>query len=126
MLKIVSIALICAVIILFLKNNNSELTMPASICAGILIIYLGISYAYESIEVFNKLINLTGVNSLFFNVIFKVTAIGYIIEFGAGIIDDFGLKSLSDKLVFVGKILIIIVSLPIFYAIINLITGLIS
>ena len=126
MLKIVSIALICAIIILFLKNNNSELTMPASICAGILIIYLGISYAYESIEVFNKLINLTGVNSLLFNVIFKVTAIGYIIEFGAGIIDDFGLKSLSDKLVFVGKILIIIVSLPIFYAIINLITGLIS
>lgn len=126
MLKIVAVALVCAIIIIFLKNNNSELTIPATICSGILILYLGVSYVYESVEIFRKLIDLSGVNSSFIKIIFKITAIGYIVEFGAGVIDDFGLKSLSDKLVFIGKILIIVVSMPIFYAIINLITGLIS
>lgn len=126
MLRIVAVALVCAIIIIFLKNNNSELTIPATICSGILILYLGVSYVYESVEIFRKLIDLSGVNSSFIKIIFKITAIGYIVEFGAGVIDDFGLKSLSDKLVFIGKILIIVVSMPIFYAIINLITGLIS
>ncbi len=125
MFKIVCIALICAVIIVYLKSSNSELTLPATIGSGILIIYLAVNYAYENIQVFKTLIDLTGVSSYLFKIIFKITSIGYLVEFAAGTIEDFGLKSISDKLVFAGKIIIIGVSMPIIYAIVNLLTGLI-
>ena len=47
-------------------------------------------------------------------------------EFAAGAIEDFGLKSLSDKLVLIGKLIIIGVSMPVIYAVINLVTGLLT
>ena len=63
---------------------------------------------------------------VFYKIIFKITAISYLVEFGAGIIDDFGLKSLSDKLVFVGKVVIFCMSMPIIYAVFNLLLGIIQ
>ena len=69
---------------------------------------------------------MTGVNKEYFAIIFKIIAIGYLIEFAAGTIEDFGLKSLSDKLVLIGKLIIIGVSMPIIYAIFNLVSGLLK
>ena len=59
-------------------------------------------------------------------IIFKVVAIGYLVEFGAETINDLGLKSLSDKLIFIGKLAIFSVSLPVLYAIFNVLSRLIQ
>ena len=67
---------------------------------------------------------MTGVDGSLFSIIFKITAIGYLVEFGAGTIEDFGLKSLADKLVFAGKIIILGISMPVIYAVFNLLKGL--
>ena len=37
-----------------------------------------------------------------------------------------GYKSLSDKLVLIGKLMVFIVSIPVFYAVINLVISLIK
>jgi stage III sporulation protein AD len=56
-------------------------------------------------------------------IIFKVTAIGYIVDFSASTIRDFGLNSLADKVVFVGKLIIFSLSMPIIYGVLNLLVG---
>lgn len=48
-------------------------------------------------------------------------AIGYLVEFSAGIVEDFGSKSIADKLVLAGKIIIFTVSIPIIQSLITLI-----
>ena len=58
--------------------------------------------------------------------IFKIVGIGYVVEFAAGILEDCGVKSVADKLVLAGKFVILSVSLPIFYALINILVGLVS
>ena len=73
----------------------------------------------------NKIVELSGIDNSFYQIILKITAIGYLTEFGAEMVNDLGFKGLSDKLVFVGKILILSISLPVFYAVFNLLTGLI-
>ena len=45
------------------------------------------------------------------------------VEFAAETINDFGIKGLSEKLIFVGKVVIFSLSLPILYAVINLLSG---
>ena len=113
MLKIVVIAIICAFLVLTLKSFAPELAAPALVGSGIIIIYYAVIYLSETFSVLKSLADLTGIGQELYKIIFKISAIAYIIEFSAGIIEDFGLKSLSDKLTFAGKIVILTVALPI-------------
>lgn len=124
MLKIITIAIVCAIIILYLRNINNEIALLASIGAGIIILFFAFDYLTETFTFINKIIDLSGIDKEYYKIIFKITAIGYIVEFASSTVNDFGLKSLSDKITLVGKIVIITTSLPIFYAVFNLITGL--
>lgn len=126
MLKIAVIAIICSILILFLKSTNSEFVTLAVIGSGVLIISYALLFVSEIFEFVNKIANFSGVDNNFFKIIYKITAIGYLVEFSAGVVEDVGLNSLSKKLIFAGKIIILSVSMPILYAVFNLITGLIN
>ena len=125
MLQLVGVSVLCAIIVLYLKNVNSDLVVPALICSGVLILSFSVKYISETINFFNELKDLTGIDDTFIIIIAKITAIGYLIEFTASTIEDFGLKSLSEKLIFVGKLIVLSISLPILYYVINVIKALI-
>ena len=126
MIKIVLLTIVFAIIIIYLKNINSELFTLATVGASIVIISLVLEYIGQAFSIFNTMIQATKIDRDLFNIIFKIMAIGYLVEFGAGIVNDFGLKSLADKLVFAGKIVIFCMSLPIIYAVFNLFTELLA
>ena len=124
MIKIIVIALIAAIIIMYLRSVNSEFSLLATIASGIILIFCALDYLSNTFDMINQLVSLTGIDSELYLIVFKVSAIGYLVEFSADTVSDFGLKSLADKLVFVGKLIIFSISLPIIYAIINLLVGL--
>ncbi len=126
MVEIVIVSLISSIIILYLKNINSELYVFALIGAGVVILGLALEYLSQTFVLINKIIELSGINKEFYSIIFKITAIGYLVEFGAQTIRDMGLNSIADKLIFVGKIVIFCVSTPILYAVLNLLVGLLQ
>ena len=121
--KIIVLAIIFAIVIVYLKSVNNELAMLSTICGGIILLYFAFSYLSQVFTAIDMMIELSGIDRETYKIIFKVTSIGYLFEFGADAVADFGLKSLADKLIFVGKIMIFSISLPIIYAIINLLTG---
>ncbi len=126
MIKIVAVALIFAVIIVYLRSINSELYTITLVGAGIILLSIAFEYISNSVTFISELINLTGIDKGLFAIIFKITAIAYIVEFGAETINDLGLKSLAEKLIFIGKIVIFSLSIPIFYAIYNLLVGILK
>ena len=125
MVKLVAIALIFSVIIIYLKSINSELSLLATIAAGIIIIFYVLDYLSKTFAFITVLVESSGIDKDFYVIIFKITAIGYLIDFGASTMLDFGLSSLANKLIFAGKIIILSISLPIIYAVYNLILGII-
>ncbi len=126
MIKIIVVALVFAVIIAYLKASGSEMYTLALVGAGVILFSLAFQYLTQTVEFVRQLIDKTGINQEIYSIIFKITIIGYLVEFSADTITDLGFKSLADKLVFVGKFIIFSVSLPILYAVFNLLTGLAS
>ena len=124
MVKIVAVALLCACVIIYLKSINSELTLLATVGAGIIVLSFIFEYANNTIELFSRIANLTGIDKGLYSIIFKITAIGYLVDFGASTLADFGMNSLAGKLQLVGKLAIFSVSIPIINALINLLNGL--
>ncbi len=123
MLQIIAVAIISVILIAFLKSINNELTILAVIMSGIIIIFMLVDYINEVFNFFNNVVLLTGIDSGLYKIIFKVTAIGYLFEFSSNIVEDFGFKSISSKLILAGKLIILATSLPIIYAVLNLLTG---
>lgn len=126
MVQIIGIALVGGIITFYLKTVNSEISILAGICTGVLVLISVFSYLTETIELFKNLNEIGKIDNDLLKLIFKIVAIGYIIEFSAGILEDFGLKSISVKLIFAGKIVILTVAIPVFYALINVLAGLIQ
>lgn len=126
MIKIACVTVISVIIVLYLKSIGSEYAQVAGIGIGVLIISLGLSYFSDVIEFIKTIADFSGIENSFITIIFKITIIGYIVEFASGIIEDAGMQGVAKKLIFVGKIIILSISLPVLYAIFNLITGLLQ
>lgn len=124
MVKIVVLCVLAGFIIIFVKNYSPEISMTISVVTGCIVISYALSYLTQTFNFINEIIEKSNVEKEYFIIIFKAIAIGYLIEFGAGILSDFGINNVADKLVFLGKIIIFSMSLPIVYAIFNVVQGL--
>ena len=126
MLKIILITLVFAILIVFLRNIKRDLAVLIEIMSGIILIILSIDYLKDTFNFFNELISVSGLDIDNFKIILKIVAIAYLVEFGAGTIEDFGLKGLANKLVVIGKFIILGLSLPVIYSVFNMFYGLLK
>lgn len=120
MIKIVALVIVCAFIIILLKNINSEFAFLALICSSVIILFYTFNLLESTYSAFNEIIKSSGIDTGLLKIILKITTIGYIVEFGAGTLEDFGLNSLSNKLVLLGKVAILASSMPIIIGVYNL------
>lgn len=111
--KFIAVALVCSIIVLYLKNVKPELAFSAAIASGVILLIMIIGMLTDVFSFFNDILDKTGIDNTLFKTILKILGVGYLIEFSAGLIEDFGSKSIANKVIFGGKILILIMSLPI-------------
>ncbi len=124
LVKIIGVALITVVAFLLVKQTRPEIAMIITIAGSILIILLSISTLSNVIGQFNQIFKATGVNASILLPILKIIAIGYIVEFGANICVDAGANSIADKVLFAGKLIILLIALPIINSVIDMVVGL--
>ena len=122
--KIVAVGVISAILIVYLKHLNSDLAMPLTVCCGIILLIMTVSYVEDFITLFTNLSQISGLDGTVLKIILKILAVSYLIEFSSALIEDFGLKSIADKVVFGGKVLILILSAPIIEGLISTVVGL--
>lgn len=125
-LKIAAIGIITAFCALLLKENKSEAAMLVTIAGGCLILLSVIDYFVNIVAVVQAIADKSKIPSSLMLIILKVVGIGYITDFSAGVVEDAGQKSLAEKIVLAGKIIIMIISLPIITMLFDTITGLLS
>lgn len=124
--QLVGIAFVTAVAALILKGTKPELAFAVTI-AGSIILLLFVFEAFRgSMSIFSEIASETGIDSALVKVLLKMVGIGYLVEFSAGILNDFGQNSVADKLIFCGKIVILVLAIPILESVLNLIKQLLG
>lgn len=119
--KILSIALITCVACLVVKPIRSDFAVFISIVGGLIIIFYMLSYLSNIFNVFNNIFHISGVNGSLYTVIFKIIGVAYLTEFTASICSDTGNASLGDKVLLGGKIIILVMALPIVTSILDIV-----
>ena len=123
LIRIIGVALVTALAALFLKSSKPELAFAVTIAGAVIILLFIVDMLAASFQIFSEIAEKTGIDSSLVRIIIKIVAIGYLVEFSAGVIEDFGSKSIADKLVLAGKVIIFAVSIPIIQNMLTLIGG---
>ena len=124
--QLVGIAFITAVAAILVKSTKPELAAVITIAGSIILLLFVFEVFRGSIGLFQEIADATGLNAVIVKTLLKMVGIGYIVEFSAGILNDFGQNSLADKLVLCGKILVLILAVPILESVLSLINDLLS
>lgn len=120
-LKIILVGIITCIATMVIKPIRSDFSIIIAIVGGIIIICLIIDYLTGIFDVIKGIIDMTGNNSSIYNFLIKIIAIGYLIEFTAGLCIETGNAGLGDKVLLGGKIIIMVMALPIITNILQII-----
>ena len=124
--QLVGIAFITAVAALLLKGTKPELALAVTIAGSIILLLFVFELFAGSMSIFNKIASTTGIDSSLVKILLKMVGIGYLVEFSSSILNDFGQNSLADKLVFCGKIIVLVLAIPILESVLSLINHLLG
>lgn len=115
-MQITAIGLVTALLVIVVKQQRPDIAMMISLAAGsiIFILLLGnIKIIATTVENMAQKANL---DSIYITTVLKVIGIAYIAEFGSQICKDAGEGAIASKIELGGKILIMVLALPILTA----------
>lgn len=117
--QIVGLGLVGVVLALVLKQYKPELALQLSLVVGLIIFVFMLSKVIVIIDTLRNLATKANIDQVYLNTILKAIGIAYIAEFGAQISRDAGEGIIASKIEFAGKVLIMILGLPIMMAVLE-------
>ena len=120
-LQIAGLGIIATILTITVKKENPEIALQISIVTGILIFLFIVTKIGYVVKVLNDLARRIDIDFMYLSIILKVVGIAYITEFAAQISRDAGEGSIADKVELAGKVLIMVVSIPILMALLEMI-----
>lgn len=124
-IKIVGISIFAVIMIIILKNYRPEMALVLAIVTGVGIMLFALYKLSSVVNILNDLVTKSGINKDFLFIIIKVIGIAYIVEFGKNICIDAGQSSIATKLEMAGKVIIVVLTVPLISSLVNLLTGLV-
>lgn len=120
-LQIIAIGIIASILALIIKEQKPEFAILISIATGAIIFFMVFRRLDSVITVLKQFAAKADIDTLYFSTILKVIGIAYITDFGAQICRDSGEGAIASKVEFAGKILIMIIAIPILGALLDII-----
>ena len=121
LVRIIGVGLVTAIAALLLKGTKPELAFAVTIAGAVIVLIFSLDLLAATFGIFAEIGEKTGIDSALIRIIIKIVAIGYLVEFAAGVVEDFGSKSIADKLIFAVKVVIFSVSVPVIRTMVSLI-----
>ncbi len=124
--QIAALGLIAGVLVVMIRQKQPELAMQVSIVAGLIILIYVLDYLATAVEYVRDVIANYDIPYESIAIVLKIIGIAYICEFAVQILKDTGETSLSSKVELAGRVLIIVLSLPIITSFMNMVIGMLG
>lgn len=119
LIQVICFSLITMFLYLFLKETKSNFAVMLLLAGGIIIFLFVMPYVNEIIAFMQEIAKESGMDSTYISIVMKIIAIAYLSTFCSYICNDAGVSVLGKKVEFVGKIMILLLAIPIMVNILN-------
>jgi stage III sporulation protein AD len=117
--QIVGLGLVATILALVIKEQKPMFAFLLAIASGVIIFTFLIDKISEVIRILERLAVQADLNLVFLETILKIIGIAYIAEFGAQMTRDAGQGAIASKIELAGKVLILVMAVPIIQIIIE-------
>lgn len=124
--KIAAIGVLTALSAALVRDSRSDVAFAVVVAGGAIMLTMLIDYFTGIFAFFDELVNKTGVDRGVIKTLLKIVGIGYVAELAAGICEESGAKSVGDKIVLGGKLIIFTLTVPILRFLLDIIGSLMS
>ena len=124
MIKIGIAAVVGSLLVMQLKNLKAEYGQILLMALGLLLLYIGADRLTSITTLFQKLTDMIEVQKTYVAILLKMVGIAYICEFASNLCKDAGCQTIAGEVEMLGKLSILLVSLPVMTALVETITGL--
>lgn len=118
-IKVVSFAFVALFIFILLKDKKSDIAALVILVAGAAIFLMMIGELSEVINFINSIAKKANINTVYIGIVLKILAIAYITSFCSEICKDSGASTIASKVEFAGKIMILVLAVPILMAVLD-------
>lgn len=124
-IQIVGLGFVVTLLTLIIRQHKPEIAVQLGLMLAIFIFLMVLSKIQVVINVFQDLAAKANISQMYLNTILKIIGIAYITEFGSQVCRDAGESAVAGKIEFAGKILIMVMAIPIIALVLDTITRLI-
>ena len=121
--KIIGVAFLTAITGILLKATKPELAFAVTVTGTIVCLLFLLDLLQNSFGVLSAIVSMTGIENGLVRILLKIVGVGYLTEFSAGILNDFGSATIADKVTLGGKLAIVVLSLPILESLLTIMKG---
>jgi stage III sporulation protein AD len=127
-MKIIQIAALCIVTAILIKvlDDRRDVGLYVKIAAAVIILMSVILYVSPVADTINTIFEKAGADETYINILFKALGICYITQFASDICKDSGEGALAVQIELAGKVTLLLMALPMFEALTDLVTVLIG
>lgn len=118
-IQVISFAFVSLFLYLVLKDSKSTFAIFLLLGSGVIIFLLITPYVSEIITFMQDIARESGMDSTYIAIVMKIIAIAYLSTFCSYICNDAGVTVLGKKVEFTGKIMILLLAIPIMANILN-------
>ena len=123
-IKIVGVGFIVTMLILMLKKDRPEFAIQLSLTLTIVIFLIILNKVQVVLQLFYDLAEKANISMMYLNTLLKIIGIAYITEFGAQVCKDAGEGAIAGKIEFAGKVMVMVMAIPIIALVIDTIVKL--
>ena len=121
-LRIIGVAIATTACVLLVRPHKPEIAALIGLLGGLVVILMFVESLQFVIDNISGLVERTGVNNALFGALLRIIGIGYLTEFAAATCDEAGNPAMAKKVTLAGKVLILILALPIVNNLIEIIS----
>ena len=123
--QIVGLALVATIFSVLLRNDKPELAIQIGIVTGASIFLLMIFKISAVVTLLQEIAKKVNLDTVYLTTVLKIIGIAYITTFGAEVCRDAGESAIAAKVEFAGKIMIMVLTVPILMAVLDIMLGII-
>src|SRR5690625_2691430 len=119
MMQLVLFGILASFIYIILKETQPSIALFIIIISSLIIFLFVIHKISIIIYVIKDLSSRASVPSIYMQTLLKIIGIAYVTEIGANIVKDAGMSALASKIELAGKLVILLLAIPIIQAVIE-------
>lgn len=125
MIQIIGLGFVVTLLILIIRQQRPEMAVQLSLALATIIFLMVLGKINVVLNLFRDLAEKANISQMYLNTILKIIGIAYITEFGAQVCRDAGEGAVAGKIEFAGKVMVMVMAIPIIALVLDTIVRLI-